>query len=217
MIDATTLALARAANDCYNPTTVPWAIGELTTWQVYKSVIPSPLDPANQHPCYAFEGTNNGLQWIIDLSAEEVVLWDHPTMGPVHLGMACSALAAAEAIAADLRALGWPSYYITGHSKGAGECQIAAAFLTMLGHAPLAMVMLEPPLVAGPALDKLLALTDCRWTQTFNAAGNDIVTTVPPWPNFNQRGTLIRLQVPDSYDIGTKHRSPAVLAALEAM
>jgi hypothetical protein len=61
-----------------------------------------------------------------------------------------------------------------------------------------------------------LAGEDLVWTQTFNAAGDDIVTLVPKGPTWWRPKSLVRLPVPDADDWATKHKIPAVLAAIAA-
>ncbi len=84
------------------------------------------------------------------------------------------------------------------------------------GHAPLATRAFEPPQVGGAVLRDYLAGEDIAWTATVNAHGRDLVTQVPFGPDWCHECDPLLLTVPDCYDAATKHRIPAVLAALGA-
>jgi hypothetical protein len=206
------LPLADAAAACYADGGVPWFQNPAKTCHVFKSIVAG-------HPCYAFEGTSSFREWMIDFLALEVPWFAHPEAGPVHLGFWLDIQDAVAAIAADLTGIGWPSYLVTGHSKGAGESVLACLQLSMLGHPPLATRSYEPPTVGTDLLTRCLARrkVDIGWTKTWNTTGVDIVTQVPDWPEWVHQGVETRLQVPDAYGIAEKHQMPAVLAAVQAL
>ena len=209
--DPITLVLVQAAADCYLPNLAPdWQNTEKTC-HVYKSV-------RNGVLTFAFEGTTDISEWLIDFDALQIQTSpDHPAFGPLHLVYWNNVQAAVDLyILPTLQTLGFPSYYVAGHSKGAGEATETHAYLKWLGHPPLAVRAYEPPRVGGPLLAAYLSGTDHEWTQTYNADGDDIVTTVPFPPKWAHIGSPIRLKVPDSYGIAQKHRIQAQQEALAA-
>lgn len=206
MSDRYLLPLAQAASAAY--TAVPWFATK--TCQVSRSVV-------LEYPTYAFRGTDTALEWLVDFMAPDVPFYQHPIVGPIHLGFYLDIRTAVAAIAADLAALGWPSFLLCGHSKGAGEAELAELDMKLLGHPPLAVRAYEPPCVGTAALAKFLADGDHGWTKTVNASGADIVTQVPDWPEWCHYGVETQLRVPDSDGIAAKHEIPAVLAALAAL
>ncbi len=163
----------------------------------------------------AFEGTTDLQEWLVDFLAAPSPFYT-AEYGPVHFGISETMFSVADRIAAYFAGLGWPSYYVTGHSKGAGEAILFCAEMKRRGHPPLATRAYEPPQVGGVRLRDYLSDQDVKWTATVNVHGRDIVTQVPfgdPWTHVNDP---IPLTVPDTYDIPTKHRIPAVIAALSA-
>ncbi len=209
-LDPLTLALARAAAACYAPGAVPTWQGDLRLVHVFHSVV----DDVN---CFAFEGTTDWQEWVVDFFALQVPVFDHPILGAVHAGYLLNVEAVIGNIIRQMSSLGWPPFYITGHSKGAGEGTLCTGLMKAIGHPPLATRVFEPPRVGGDRLKAFLAADDLIWTQTWNADGADIVTLVPDGPTWDHDGTRLRLEVPDSYGIAEKHKIPAVIAALEAL
>lgn len=207
MNDPYLLPLAQAAAATYVPGAVAWYQNDTQTCQVFRSVVAD-------HPCFAFEGTQTFREWLVDFFALEVPFIQHPAAGPIHLGFYLDIRTAVDAIGAELASLGWPSFLIAGHSKGAGEAVLAHMELKARGHPPLATRAYEPPMVGTAALSSYLAIDDIGWTQTANGDGPDIVTLVPDWPDWEHQGMLTRLLVPDAYGIAEKHAVAAVLAAL---
>jgi len=208
MGDPYLLPLCRAIVASYSD--VPWFQNPSRTCQVYKSVV---LD----HPCYTFGPTRTWQEWFVDFLAPDIPNFDHPVLGPVHLGFWNDIATSIDAICADLSALGWPSYLLAGHSKGAGEAIEGHARMQLIEHPPLATRAYEPPCVGTGKLSAFLAAQDIGWTKTVNATGVDLVTQVPHWAEWCHQGVETQLRVPDSDGIAQKHEWPAVLAAVEAL
>ena len=206
-LDRITLPLAEAAAACYAPGATPTWQSEFRLVHVFHSVV---LDTN----CFAFEGTTDLAEWAVDFFALQVPVFDHPILGAVHAGFLLDVEAVIGNIIAKMSSLGWPPFYVTGHSKGAGEAILCHALLKALGHPPLATRAFEPPRVGSEKLKAFLADDDLIWTQTWNADGADLVTLVPDGPTWCHDGTRLRLEVPDAYGIAEKHRIPAVLEAL---
>jgi hypothetical protein len=210
--DPLLLPLAEAALACYAAGAVPTWQNAATTVHVFQSTV-------GGLPCFAFEGTVDLAEWVIDFDAVETWVTNHPQIGIVHTGLLQTSQAAVDGfILPTLVALGYPKFYVTGHSKGAGEAILATALLKAGSCPPLAVRAFEPPRVGGSTLRDYLADIDGAWTRTSNAEGWDIVTSVPFGPTWDHPWDVRRvlLTVPDAYDIPTKHRMPAVLAAIQA-
>lgn len=207
MMDALLFPLANAAGACYVEPPAPTFENELKSCHVYESTV-------NGHPCFAFEGTTDIQEWIIDFLAIQVPVLQHPVLGWVHMGFWEDIGPCVDDIENRLHELGNPPFYITGHSKGAGEAILCHAALKVRGLTPLATRAYEPPSVGGPVLAQFLAGDDLMWTQTFNREGPDIVTLVPGGPTWSHDGQCQRLVVPDNYDVATKHRIPGVMTGL---
>lgn len=201
--------LATACAGCYAGATPQWE-DALKTVHVY-------LSEVDGVHTFAFEGTTDWQEWIIDFMALEVPVMGYPFLGPVHLGLMRDVLAVEPRIYQYLRVNGWPPYYVTGHSKGAGEAILFTALMKQQGHPPLACRAFEPPQVGGHVLRDYLSDVDVQWTCTVNGHGRDIVTRVPFGPTWSHVNDPVLLTVPDDYDIGTQHRIPAVIAALSAL
>lgn len=206
-LDRVTLPLAEAAAACYAPGAVPTWQSSLRLVHVFHSVV---LDTN----CFAFEGTTDWQEWVVDFFAVQVPVFDHMLLGPVHAGFLLNVESILGDIIAKLSGLGWPPFYLAGHSKGAGEAILCHALLKAIGHPPLATRVFEPPRVGGTQLKSFLAGDDLIWTQTWNAEGSDLVTLVPDGLTWCHDGQVLRLQVPDTYGLAEKHRIPAVLEAL---
>lgn len=207
MTDPFLIPLVRAAARTYAPGTMPWFHNRAGTCQVYKSVVLG-------HPAYTFGATRTFREWMVDFLALDVPTFAHSTAGPIHLGFWLDTIDAIDAINADLAALGRPSFLLGGHSKGAAEAVIAHLELKARGHAPLATRCYEPPMVGTRLLTDYLAGDDLAWTQTHNRAGDDIVTLVPDWPEWEHQGPCARLLVPNGDGIAEKHGIAAVLAGV---
>lgn len=210
--DQWVMPLANAANDCYVTGAIPWYENPGKTCHVFKSYIEG-------MPCYAFEGTQSLREWLIDFTALEVPFVQHPQAGPVHLGFWLNIASAVDAIAADLAAASWPSFFVTGHSKGAGEAVLTCLELTVRGHAPITTIAFEPPCVGTNLLTAYMESNKVviGWTKTRNSTGADIITQVPDWPEWGHQGTEMMLVVPDNYGLMEKHIMPHVLDALQLM
>jgi hypothetical protein len=204
------LPLAQAAAACYaNDAVFAWQ-NELKLAHVLHTTV-------NGVNTFAMAGTMDVQEWLVDLLAMPVPVAAHPQLGDVHAGFLIDVEGAVrDCIVPTMEKLGWPPFYLTGHSKGAGEAILAHGLLKALGHAPLATRAFEPPSVGGGDLVAFLAGEDLVWTQTFNASGDDIVTLVPKGPTWWRPPSLVRLPVPDTDDWVTKHKIPAVLAAIGA-
>lgn len=207
-MDPLLLPLCEASALCYQGGT-PWYVGAAGTCQVFRSVV-------NGLNCFAFQGTTNIKEWMIDLLAAQIPVFAHPEYGLIHAGFWIDTQGAVAAIAQELASLGWPSYYLTGHSKGADQAQLAHAQMKSAGHPPAASRVFEPACFASPAMTAFLADQDMGWTQTWNAAGSDLVTLVPEGPTWAHQGVCTRLQVPDSLGLRAKHVIPSQLVALGA-
>ena len=174
---------------------------------------------------FAFEGTTSWkdrssfAEWLIDADGHPVPSPDE-AYGFVHHGFLQDVLSVADPICDYLSGLGWPRYLLTGHSKGASEATGMHAEMMRRGHGPVATRAFEPARFGGRKFRDYLRTEDYRWTRTWNVHGPDLVTTVPwgmqgpsldSWSHVNDP---IMLQVPDGYDLPTKHRIAAVLEAL---
>ena len=167
--------------------------------------------------CLAAEGTHDLEEWLQDFMCAEVEVFDHPKLGPVHMGIWSDVARLLLPIAGYLQGLGWPPYDVTGHSKGAGWALLFHAAMKDLGHPPRRTIAFESPRVGTSVLrDYLNAERICQ-TCTFNEHGKDIVTQVPWGDGYCDVREPLILDVPDDLDIAGKHRIPAVIAALEAM
>lgn len=209
MSAADLLPYAQVVSDCYDPSSVPtWQDADKLT-HVYQVVM-------NGADHFNFQGTLDPAEWINrDFDAIGLESFEHPLFGLVHDGFARGAMAMVPHIVSELQRSGRKMFTIGGHSKGAGEAQIAAAELKRLGYPPAAVYLFEPPRAGTATLKSYLSDIPVFATQTFNAEGADLVTEVPGWPWENVT-PLSRLQVPDSDDIATKHKIPAVISALQA-
>lgn len=202
------LAYAEIVNACYDANSVP-------TWQdpdklthVYQVIV-------NGADHFNFQGTLDAAEWANrDFDAIGLQSFEHSLFGLVHDGFARGAMAMVPLIIAELERIGRKTFTIGGHSKGAGEVQIAAAELKRLGFPPTAVYLFEPPRAGTATLKAYLADIPIFATQTFNAAGADLVTEVPSWPWVDAVEPL-RLRVPNADDIATKHKIPAVISALQ--
>lgn len=204
------LTYAQIVAGCYGPGSVP-------TWQDAAKLTHVYQVEVDGVPHFNFQGTLNAAEWINrDFDAIGLESFEHPLFGIVHDAFARGALAVVPLIVAEIRRSGTAAFTIGGHSKGAGEAQIGAAELKRLGLPPSAVYLYEPPRAGGDALKAYLADIPIFATQTFNADGVDLVTEVPPWP-WVDIVDLFRLRVPDTDNITTKHKIPAVIAALQEM
>jgi hypothetical protein len=196
-------------------TATPWYQSPSGTCQVYKGIVQDLVT-------YGFGATRTWQEWIVDFEALDVPVHNHPEFGPIHLGLWDDMQGALAAMAADLAALGWPSWLMGCHSKGAGQGILAHAAFQSMDHAPLAGRYFEPPMVGTKVLIDHIDKHEHNdqevvWTQTWNKNGPDVVTRVPQWPEWHQPDVVTHLQVPDPDDVSIKHEWPAVLAAVEAL
>jgi hypothetical protein len=200
--DPLILPLAHAAAACY---------GAQPTWSaeshVYHSVV-------NGVDTFAFEGTADGADWLVNFTALPWPIHDHLTVGPVHLGWWRSVQSTLPQIVAFLEGKGWPPFYVCGHSKGAAEAILAHTALKLLGHAPLATRAYEPPKVGTVLLRDYLFRDDIRWTRTWNDYGLDTVCCVPEFPPWSHIDRVVDLAVSNTVDDVARHKMPVVLAAL---
>jgi Lipase (class 3) len=204
------LTYAKIVSDCYNESSAPtWQDGARLT-HVYQVTV-------NGITHFNFQGTLDPTEWVNrDFDILGFASLERPLFGPLHDGFTRGALAMVPLIAAEIQGSGALSFTIGGHSKGAGEAQIAAAELKRLGFPAAAVYLFEPPRAGTAPLKAYLADIPIFATQTFNAIGADPVTEVPAWPWVDAVDPL-RLRVPDGDDIATKHKIPAVIAALQEM
>lgn len=221
MIDQFLLPLCRAAAACYDPAVAPTFQNAEKLVHVYQSVVTIP-DGGLRFCCFAFEGTTDWEEWIVDFVAGPVPYEQHPDAGMVHAGYLLNVQSVLADIQGAISALGDPPFVICGHSKGAGEAIICHMLLRASGMTPLATRAYEPPRVGGPKLSAYLAGDDVGWTRTTNRWGSDLVTLVPAGPvglegEWEHQGTKTMLTVPDGCGIAEKHKIPSVLAAIQAL
>ena len=212
MADKLLLPLAEAAAACYIPGNQPTWQSSLRLVHVFHSLVKIEEAWTN---CFAFEGTTDIQEWMVDFFAVQIPVIEHPQLGFVHAGFLLDVQAVIGNIYNKMASLGWPPFYICGHSKGAGEAILCAGLMKAMGHPALATRAYEPPRVGGEILKEYLADQDLAWTQTYNSDGLDLVTLVPEGPSWCHDGTCVRLEVPDSYGIAEKHRIPAVIESIK--
>lgn len=201
--------LATAAAGTYEDTPPQWS-DDVDLVHVY-------LSEVNGTHCIAFEGTTDFQEWLVDFLALEIPVFCHPQLGPVHLGFMRDVMSVAHKIEAYLQSLGWPPYYVTGHSKGAGEALLFHGYMKTIGHPPLATRAYEAPRVGSSIMRDYLAGEDIAQTATHNYHGTDIVTRVPFGFTWCDMREPIELIVPDPDDIPTKHKIPAVIAGIASL
>jgi len=201
--------LAKAAAGTYT--------GDTPQWSNYSRTVHVFLSMVNGVHTIAFEGTSDFREWVIDFMAFEVPRVNHPVYGMVHEGFLHTVTGVIGQIDDYLKGLGYPPWYLTGHSKGAGEALIMAAEMKSRGHPPNALVVFEPPQVGGAALRDYLSSLNPTWTATVNSHGRDIVTQVPFGPSWCHANDPLLLRVRDGYSPLVKHRMAAVQEALDAM
>lgn len=204
------LSYAQVVQGCYDANSVPTWEDDAKLTHVYH-VIVNGVDHFN------FQGTIDTAEWCNrNLDAIGLESFEHPDFGLLHDGFARGALAMVPKIASRLAESNVKTFTIGGHSKGAGEAQVAAAELKRLGLLPSAVYLFEPPRAGTATLRAYLSDLAMYGTKTFNDDGADLVTEVPEWPWVDVID-LDMLKVSDSYDIATKHKIPAVIEALKAM
>lgn len=208
------LLFAEACSKTYDKDNIPLFEDSLKTVHVFMTEI-------DGIPTFAWEGTSDFQEWMIDFLAVNVPLSDHPLLGKIHSGFLRDILAIKPKIWSWLEEKGWPEYYNTGHSKGAAESIVFHALMKAEGHAPKATYSFEPPRVGTQVLVDYMSKEPLEWTYTKNSHGIDLVCQVPfetllfQYKNINDHGK--ELIVPDTYDIPTKHRIPAVLEAIKKL
>lgn len=144
MNDSLLLPLAYAASGCYKP-------GVVYAWENDLKLAHLTHTVVNDINTFAFAGTEDWQEWLVDFFAIQVPVANHPQLGWVHEGFLINAQGAVnDYILPALQGLGWPPCYVTGHSKGAGEAVLACGLLRVAGHAPVASRVFEPPRVGGP-------------------------------------------------------------------
>jgi lipase (class 3) len=203
MIDP--LPLARASALAY--TAVPWF--QTDTCQVTLSIIDGVAT-------FAFRGTGDFAEWMVDLFAIETIGAPGDPFGPVHAGFWHDSSAARGEILAWIDAHPGQPFRVIGHSKGGSEAILTHAALKVMGHAPLPTWVFEPAEAGSSALADFLG-DEVQWTQTVNVHGVDFITRVHGegvWATLKPEPR--RLAVPDSYGVVAKHRIETVVAALEA-
>lgn len=211
MTDLLLLPLAKASFSCYDDNVnFAWQ-SKLKLAHVLRTQVDGTLT-------FAFAGTMGAAEWVVDLLAIPIPLLCHPRLGTVHAGFYMDANAAVtEFILPTLMSLGFPSYYLTGHSKGGGDAVMAHALLKDVGHPPVSTRVFEPPRVGGPKLKEFLSGDDLHWTQTRNRHVTDIVTLVPFGPMWEQPTAPVILTASDDDDLASLHRMPQVIASLTAL
>lgn len=201
------LTYAMAVNACYEDTAVPFWQDEAKLSHVF-------IVEIDGVPCFIPEGTIDWEEWVFrDFLAVPVPIRNHPALGDLHAGFAEGALAFLPVALKYLTDNRIAAFDIACHSKGAGEGAILAGLLKDAGFAPRKVRLFEPPMAGFDDLKAFLADIDIVSTQTYNAGGNDLVTEVAP--GYKQVVDPVRLDVPNTDDIATKHKMPAVIGALQ--
>lgn len=213
MIDRITRLLVQPALECYKVGSVPRWQNAAKTCHVFASLVSA--EGAGPVNVVTFEGTTDFAEWLEDFNPLEETNLLEPQIGPVHGPSLANVREVGPGIFGWLKGLGWPPYYVVGHSKGAREAPLLHAMFKFMGHAPLATRLFEPPRVGGVKLARYLATDDVGGTQTFNCHGSDIVTLVPDGPEWDDCVPLARVKVPDYFDIAAKHRMPGVAWGVE--
>jgi len=202
------LPLAQACADTYAPGTQPQWQDNVRLVHVYLSLV-------NGVHTVAFEGTTDWQEWVFsDFMVGQLILPEYVECGAIHVGFARDVLAVLKPIQEYLASVGNPPYYATGHSKGASESILFAAFMKKSGFPPAATWAFEPARCGGQALLDYLSDIPLSWTRTTNAEGDDLVTRVPFGPSWREIPDPLVLEVPASDDLAQKHRIPAVIAGL---
>lgn len=209
MTDPLLLPLAHAANDTYSGA-APTFENDTKTCHCFVSVV-------NDLITFSFKGTSDLAEWAQDFNPLEAPDDLDPQIGPVHQDSLNNVRAILPLITGMLDGVGKPSCYLVGHSKGGREAPICHALLKALGYKVAAGYFFEPPRAGGPMLRAYLAEQTIVETQTFNVHGSDIVTLVPSGPEWCDLAYLLRLRVPDSYDISAKHVMPGVITGIQAL
>lgn len=212
-MDPLLLPLAQASAACY-------ADGAVFDWESPSKLAHLIVSRVAGTITFALAGTEDIREWILrDLLAAQVPVEGDPDLGDVHAGFLLDAEAMVQQfIWPYVSARGFPPYFLTGHSKGGGDGQIVLGMMKEQGHPPLSSRFFEPPMAGGYMLAADLGTEDIIWTQTFNTDGRDIITTIRSLPTFKPLPMPpLALRVPDTDDWATKHRIPAVLAALTAL
>ena len=66
---------------------------------------------------YGFGATRTWQEWIVDFEALDLPVHNHPEFSPIHLGLWDDKQGALAAMAADLAALGWPSWLMAACAR----------------------------------------------------------------------------------------------------
>lgn len=202
------LPLTQACADTY-------AEGVQPQWQDSVRLVHVYLSLVQGVHTIAFEGTTDWQEWVFsDFMAGQLILPEYLECGAVHVGFSRDVLAVIKPIQDYLRSIGSPEYYACGHSKGASEAILFAAFMKKSGFPPSAVWAFEPARCGGQHLLDYLSDVPLSWTRTTNSEGDDLVTHVPFGPTWREVPDPLVLRVPDSDDLATKHRIPAVISAL---
>lgn len=209
MIDPLLLPLANAALATYSGAVPTWQ-NPSATCHVFASIV-------NGLNTFAFKGTSDAAEWVQDFNPLEAPDDLDRQIGPVHLDSLNNVRTILPMMTAMLDGIGRPSCYIVGHSKGSREAPICHALLKAMGYKVAAGYFFEPPRAGGPMLRAYLADQTIVETQTFNAHGSDIVTLVPDGPDWCDVAYMLRLRVPDSYDISAKHVMPGVIVGIQGL
>lgn len=200
MNDPLLLSLAKPALDCY-------AAGANFVWQGEDKTSHLLHTVVNDILTFTFEGTSDLKEWVLDAFAVPLPVPGVPEVGDLHVGFSIGTLDAIQKyIFPTLSALGFPPFYLSGHSKGAAQAGQAHVILKSMGHCPLATRLYEPPLFGGEKAAELMQGDDVEWTQTFNSGRPDIVTTLPMGPSWKRHKSPIRLQVSDTLDLIEMHK-----------
>lgn len=168
---------------------------------------------------FSFAGTEDFEEWLVDFAAVPEVQSGFEHLGPIHTGFWINIASSVQWIVNELKKdeLQTPFYYLYGHSKGAGEVILAAAWLKHLGFPPALVIAFEPPKVGHEALLEYLSDVEIYYTVTSNTHGQDLVTMVPPSFGWVHCGQRIDLMAPDNFGAASKHKMVGVFAGLEQL
>lgn len=120
-------------------------------------------------------GSTTFQDWLRDFHALPHAVVEHPLFGPVHPGFLAGMDRSVDAVLPYLGA----NVICTGHSLAAARCQVRAAFMKALGHAPAFVMPIAPPRVGfQPFIDYLSGIDAIAW-RNGDVHHRDLVTEVP--------------------------------------
>jgi len=203
----TLIKFANAANACYDDKVSPIFQNSTDTCHVYYSVI-------DDVPTFAFEGTSDVAEWLVDLDAFDVDTHDFATLGPVHRGFYIDTQEALAFLKQYFFDNNITKFNLTGHSKGASEALLMYAMLKLTGFVAAQTIVFEPARVGGNTFANYIKYDNVLFTRTQTTRKTDLVTIMPWGPNWVDAGRCINLDVSDSFDMIGMHKMPGVFDGL---